>query len=643
MLLAGTLMSLPTWAAAAPDPGRTSPAPVTPDPAPPPAESPARPNILWITAEDLSPELGGWGDPLAQTPNLNRLAAEGVRYSHAYANYPVCAPARSTLIFGVYASTLGTEHMRSFRPVPPWFRLLPEYLRMAGYYTSNNAKTDYNFRGNWAAAWDASGPDAHYRNRPPGKPFFSVFNLEITHESQLKPTHIAERVEQGLLPAAPRIDPADVVLPPYHPDRAAIRTDWARQYDLVTALDTQAGALLSELEDAGLAEQTIVFFFADHGGSLARSKRFVYDTGTRVPLIVRVPERFGALAPDGTAGTSPRLVSFVDFAPTLLALAKLPAPPQMQGRAFLGERVGQAAPEVLLARGRMDERDDLVRAITDGDWRYVRHFHPQRPDGRHLAFPFRMQRNWQAWRDACADGDCDRTQQAFWRPRPAEALFHTAADPWEVQNLADDPAHAERRARMARRLEDRLIAIRDLGFVPESMLSALTRGRTPYAYGRSADYPIHRIVPLALAATAQAEPAGDRRERLTAALSDPHPVLRWWALQGAALHPALARGEVARLRALATDDPHSAIRAAAAAALAGIGETAQAQAVLLDLLDTDDDIARLEVMSRVEDLGWIGRMPRALIRRLAKDPQAPRSAAVAAYWKTQRSWMFLPW
>ena len=603
----------------------------------------ARPNILWITTEDLSPLLGSYGDPHAETPNLDRLAADGLRFTHAYANYPVCAPARSTLIFGVYASTLGTEHMRSFQRVPPWFRLLPQYLRMAGYYTSNNAKTDYNFYGNWDAAWDASGPDAHYRNRPPGRPFFAVFNLDITHESQLAPAQIAKRVASGELPQEPRLDPAQIELPPYHPDRPEIRTDWARQYDLVTALDRQVGQLLAELDAAGLAEDTIVFFFSDHGGTLARSKRFVYDTGTRVPLILRIPERFAALAPDGRTGVSERLVSFVDFAPTLLALARMPPPPQMQGHAFLGERVQPAERIVLLGRGRMDERDDLVRAVTDGDWRYVRNFQPQRPDGRHLEFPFRMQRNWSAWHDACDAGDCNAAQRAFWEPRPAEALFHTAADPWEVTNLAADPAQAARKDRLARLLERQLIAIRDLGFVPESMLPTLAGGEPPYSYGRSAAYPIDRIVPLALAATSSESLDATRRAQLAQALADPHPVLRYWGAVGCLLRPDLAAEQADRLRALALDDGYSAVRAAAAAALAASGEEEQALAVLLGLLETDDDIARLEVMSRVEDLGWIDRVPRALIRSIAEDQQTPRSAHIAQYWRTVRAWMFLPW
>ena len=603
----------------------------------------SRPNILWITTEDIGPYLGAYGDDLAETPNLDRLAAEGLRFDHAYANYPVCAPARSTLIFGVYASTLGTEHMRSWRPVPRTFGLLPQYLRRSGYYCSNNSKTDYNFRGRGELAWNASGPEAHWRNRPPGHPFFSVFNIETTHEARLKPSHVADRVAKGELPPQPRIDPEQLDLPPYLPDLAALREDRARLYDLITAMDAEVGERLAELESAGLADDTIVFFFSDHGGSLPRSKRFVYDTGTHVPLLVRIPERFAALAPEGRKGSSERLVSFVDFAPTLLDLAGIIPPPQMQGRPFLGPWVGAADSAVLLGRGRMDERDDLVRAVTDGDWRYIRNFQPQRPDGRHLEFAFTMQRGWSAWRDACDDGQCDAGERAFWEPRPSELLFHTASDPWETHDLAGDPAQDARKHRLRRALRQRLIETRDTGFIPESMLDRLTGPDTPYEYAHSDRYPIARIVPLALAATRR-----DTRPStlLLDSLDDPHPVMRYWGLMGFVVHPQLAGEAADALRRISEDDPYPANRAAAAAALAGTdGGKAKALSVLLGLLELDDDLAVLEAMSRIEDLGWIDQVPMATVRLLADAPREhPWSERVAKYWRSERGWWrWLPW
>jgi arylsulfatase A-like enzyme len=600
-----------------------------------PSPGPGRPNILWITTEDISPYLGAYGDALAETPNLDRLAAEGLRFEHAYANFPVCAPARSTLIFGVYASTLGTEPMRSLRPVPRYFGLLPQYLQRVGYYTTNNRKTDYNFLGRGELAWNASGPEAHWRNRPPGQPFFSVFNIETTHEARLKPSHVDKHIATGELPRAPRVDPAHIDLPPYLPDLPVLREDWARLYDLITAMDAEVGQRLQELEADGLADETVVFFFSDHGGGLPRSKRFVYDTGTRVPLLVRIPERFARLAPEGRSGVSSRLVSFVDFAPTVLSLAGTIAPPQMQGRAFLGRWTPPADSVVLLGRARMDERDDLVRAITDGDWRYIRNFQPQRPDGRHLEFPFTMQRGWPAWAEACADGLCDARQQAFWQERPSELLFHTASDPWEVEDLADDPAQAARKHGLRRALEQRLIETRDTGFIPESMLDALARPETPYDYARSDRYPIERIVPLAFAATDRAAPAPS----LLDSLDDPHPVIRYWGLMACIVHPDLASGAAETLRRISVGDAYPSNRAAAATALARGGDEAEARKVLLGLLALDNDFAVLEAMNRIEDLGWIDQVPMATIRQLIDARrERPWAARLADYWHSQRAW-----
>ncbi len=601
-----------------------------------------KPNILWISAEDIGPDLGSYGDPLARTPNLDALAADGLRFEHAYANFPVCAPARSTLIFGIYASTLGTEHMRSFRPVPRWFRLLPQYLRQAGYYCSNNHKTDYNFRGNWGAAWNASGPDAHWRNRPPGRPFFSVFNIETTHEARLKPAHVDEDVAAGIVPAEPRVAPEQVVLPPYYPDVKALRTDRARLYDLIDAMDAEVGTLLGQLETDGLADDTIVLFFSDHGGSLPRSKRFVYDTGTRVPLILRIPERFADLAPEGRTGVSERLVSFVDFAPTMLRVAGMLRPPQMQGRAFLGEPVDAPRATVLLGRGRMDERGDLVRAVTDGNWRYVRNFQPQRPEGRYLQFPFEMQRGWKAWRRACEDDRCDPQQQAFWLPRPAEMLFHTAVDPWEVDDLAADPEQQGRAYSMRQALIRRLIETRDTGFIPESMLDTLSRPRTPYDYAQGPDYPIARIVGTAFAAT---DPRRSSGKSLLPLLDDPHPVIRYWALMGLVLDPDFAATAPAALLRIGADDAFPANRAAAAAALAGIGEEAPARSILLELLRHDHDMAVLDAMNRIEDLDGVDAVPIDEIDRIISARKThPWSARLADHWHAQRGWRrWWPW
>ncbi|HVJ66733.1 MAG TPA: sulfatase, partial [Caulifigura sp.] len=269
-----------------------------------------RPNILWITAEDHGPQLGCYGDAYAVTPNLDAFAQRACRYTFCWSNCPVCAPARTTLITGMYAQSLGAEHMRSMVPVPNGFQLLPQHLRRAGYYCSNNVKEDYNLAPE-GQVWDESSNRAHWRKRGKGQPFFAVFNHTITHESQIR----------NKIDAADRVhDPAGARVPAYHPDTPEVRKDWAQYYDRLTMMDTQVGQLFRDLEADGLADDTIVFFFSDHGSGMPRSKRWLYDSGLHVPLLVHIPKRWRYLAAVDfePAGVSSRLVSFVDFAPTIL-------------------------------------------------------------------------------------------------------------------------------------------------------------------------------------------------------------------------------------------------------------------------------------------------------------------------------------
>ena len=334
-----------------------------------------RPNILWITSEDNSPLLGCYGDTFATTPRLDKLAAEGVLYENAFANAPVCAPARCTIITGMYACSLGTHHMRSRYAIPSWVKAYPRYLRKAGYYCTNRSKTDNNIAWNDKAPWNACSKRAGYGKRKPGQPFFSFVNITVSHESSI---HRKQ--------AKTRHDTAKVPLPPYHPDTPDIRHDWAQYYDKVEDMDGRVGRILDKLEADGLADDTIVFYYADHGGVLCRSKRFLYDTGTRVPMIVRFPKNYRHLAPGKPGTRTDRIVSFVGLAPTLLSLAGIKVPDHMQGEAFLG---AQARPErdyAYLFRGRMDERYDMARAIRDKKYKYIRNYMPHRIWGLHVAY-----------------------------------------------------------------------------------------------------------------------------------------------------------------------------------------------------------------------------------------------------------------
>src|SRR5262245_50768310 len=330
------------------------------------AAGPERPNILWVTSEDMGPHLGCYGDAYATTPNLDRLAAQGLRYRVAWSNAPVCATARTTIISGLYPPATGAEHMRSLVPMPGAVKMYPQYLRDAGYYCTNHSKEDYNL-AKPGKVWDESSNRAHYKNRQPGQPFFAVFNLLISHESQIR-TRPHKAVH----------DPAKARIPAYHPDAPEVRQDWAQYYDKVTEMDAQAGQLLRELAEAGLADDTIVFYYADHGSGMPRNKRTACDSGLHVPFIGYFPLKWRHLAPPDYApgGVSDRLISFVDLAPTLLSLAGVRPPAELQGRAFLGPFAAPPREYVHGFRGRMDERIDCVRSVRDRRYVYVRNYMP---------------------------------------------------------------------------------------------------------------------------------------------------------------------------------------------------------------------------------------------------------------------------
>jgi arylsulfatase A-like enzyme len=471
------------------------------------------PNILWITAEDISPWLGCYGDHNATTPNLDRLASEGVIYLNAFANAPVCAPARCTIITGMYPPGLGTQHMRSTNEVPDFVRLYPGYLRDAGYYCTNNQKKDYNLVEK-TDEWNESSGTAHYKNRAPGQPFFAIFNFTVCHESCIHKT--MEKLVH---------DPAAMVIPPYQPDLPEIRHDWAQFYDKITTMDTLAGNILAELEESGLSDSTIVIFYGDHGGILGRSKRFMYQTGLRVPMIVRVPDLYKHLAP-GTKGSHiKRLVSFIDLAPTLLNLAGIPIPDYMQGNAFLGHDQPEASPYAYTFRGRMDERYDFCRGTFSEDFHYIINYMPHRKYAQHLEYLWRAP-SMRAWEKAYLEGKCNPEQRRFFESKPFEELYDRAADPWEVNNLADDPAYADVLEELRVATLDWQLSIRDAGFIPEGMLKKINAGGKIYDFTRTDAYPLEKILETATMAG-----AGDPENipEIISRLRDSNSIVRYWA------------------------------------------------------------------------------------------------------------------
>ena len=338
-----------------------------------------KPNILWLTSEDHSPTMGCYGDKVARTPNIDALAAKGMLFKKAWSVAPVCAPARTTIISGLYPSSTGGLHMRSMVSMPKGTQMYPEFLREAGYYCTNNSKTDYNLREP-AKLWDASSGNASWKNRPKDQPFFAIFNSTKSHESQIRTR-----------PHTQITKPEDIRVPAYHPDTPEVRQDWAQYYDKVSEADADAGKRLKELEEAGLADDTIVFYYADHGSGMPRSKRWPSNSGLHVPFVVYFPEKYKHLAPkEYTAGgQSDRLISFVDLAPTLLSLVGIQPPEWMQGHAFAGPFQTEPQPFIFGLRGRMDERMDLVRSVTDGRYVYLRNYLPHLSQGQHVDTQFK--------------------------------------------------------------------------------------------------------------------------------------------------------------------------------------------------------------------------------------------------------------
>lgn len=442
-----------------------------------------RPNILWITTHDINPDLscyaGVWpGAEYAQTPNLDQLAAAGTRYDNAFATTPVCAPSRSAILTGMYPTAIGTLHMRS-RAVPPAeVRCFPEYLRAAGYYCTNNAFSDFQFQVP-VTVWDDHSTTAHWRNRPdPDQPFFAVFHGMLTHESQIYAADEQYQRNTSRLSPEQRHDPALAPLPPYFPDTPVFRQAWARYSDNISAMDHQVGDLLQQLEDDGLADSTLVVFWSDHGMGMPRAKRWPYESGLHVPLIMRWP---GHLAP----GTSySQLVALMDISATMLLVAGLDVPTQMHAQPLFdaqGQLATQPRQFIFGHRDRMDEQEDTIRTVRDARFRYIRNYHPDRSGMQHHEYADRMA-TWQEFRrlffeEATMRGRGElpnlltpAQRRVIASSKPSEELYDLLADPYEIENLADDPRYAADLERLRTALTEWQQQYGDLGMIAEEQL-----------------------------------------------------------------------------------------------------------------------------------------------------------------------------
>jgi arylsulfatase A-like enzyme len=522
-----------------------------------PAEELARPNVIWITSEDNSASwLGCYGNAQAQTPTLDALAARSVVLDRAYTNAAVCAVARSTILRGMHAVTQGTLHMRSRPQLPNLIIPYVTDLRGSGYFCTNNAKTDYNWAGNDAALWDQCNGKAHYKNRKNQQPFFAVFNFTETHESSLFENQLARRKS--------RLDPAQVVLPPFVPDLPEMRSDFAHYHDCVTRMDARVKEVLDELEASGEAENTIVFYYSDHGGATPRGKRYLYESGVRVPLMVHVPKRWQQLCSIPMGQRSSELVSFVDFAPTLLSLCEVKIPASMQGRPFLGKARREPAKDdvVFFYADRFDEIHGMRRAISDGRYKYMRHFTPSMPTAPYSFYQF-GQAGWRAWHTAWKNDTLKPEHRALWEsPTSSELLFDLQNDPHEMKDLSQDPAMKERLLVMRQRLQQAMIENFDTGLVPEPMFDEVG-ATTIHEHLHQPSFDRKAISTLAFAATSRNE--ADLPALLEAMASD-DPVKRYWGAQGC-VNLGKSASKAQDLLKKLLDDKHPAVAVSAAHAM----------------------------------------------------------------------------
>jgi len=439
-------------------------------------------NVVWISCEDMGPVLSAYGNKAVHTPNIDRLANEGIKYTNAYATVGVCAPSRFSIITGMYPARLGAHNMRTgdhnnfkwpediklrkdkgvldksgknvpdYEVVPPaYVKPFPEYLRAKGYYCVNDNKCDYQFNAPFTA-WDDVYGGGSYKNAPEGRPFFYVKNYYTTHESRIwlrkdKPMTVA---------------PSSVSVPDYYADIPIVREGIARKYSNIEALDKEVGILLDALEADGVMENSVIFFWSDHGGNLLRQKRAVGDSGLHVPLIIRYPDGYRA------GETESRMVSLMDLGPTVLSLTGQKPPKYMDGKAFAGPFEEAPRDYIYGSADRFDESTDMQRSVLDGRYVYIKNFMPELPLIYRNRYREQIPMNKHLI-ELDAEGKLEGdAAYIFMKTKPLEELYDLKNDPYEVHNLANDPAHAEKLKLLRSQLSQWQASIKDRGFTPES-------------------------------------------------------------------------------------------------------------------------------------------------------------------------------
>jgi N-sulfoglucosamine sulfohydrolase len=554
---------------------------------------PGRPHILWLTLEDSSAyQFSCYGNRDIKTPTIDSLAETGVRFTNVSSVAPHCSVSRSTLICGSWATTYGMDY-HSMSVATPEDIFFPTRLRDADYYCTNNRKNDFNTSAkSIGTLWNVRGDSATYSDPRRGaeQPFFSMFNFGPTHMSRFRSFDLAGRRDLRSL----GIDPAKIFLPPHVPDNAESRSDQALMLERSLEADAWLKAILEDLKARKLDDDTIIFFFSDHGGAMPRGKGFPFESGLRAPLIVSVPPEWQARAGTKPGTVDDRVIGFEDFAPTVLELAGIKPPPSMQGKSFLGEGVATRKEFQFSIRTNQAEHYDPCRTATDGRFKYIRAYIPHKPFGLRNFFQWGVPSNL-AWDRLALSGKCDRAEwlQPF-QPKASEMLFDLQSDPWELENLAASPEHRETLVRFRSAVSRHVRDSGDLGFFPGKLR---IKDGGVHSWVRKTNYP---LAELHEAAEIAGMPSAADILRLTDWLSSTHAELRYWGAVG--LCTLGSRGQLSDCPPLMSviGDPVEEVACAAADAACYLGREKEGMAKLLEQLAKGSPMA----YSSLEAMTW---------------------------------------
>jgi len=565
-----------------------------------------RPNILWITYEDTSPQfIGCYGNKDARTPVMDRLASTGVRFTNAFSTGTVCSPSRTTLITGVKTYVLGTGNHRSNYAIPSFIHGFPYYLKQAGYYTSNNSKTDYNVRNPEdfiKDAWHESSNKAGWWNRTPGQPFFAVFNFMDSHQSRTM-TFPYETYKEMVLD---ELQPQEVIgenafnMPPFYRDSPEMRKQFSRVYNSIALTDKKMGELLKRLDQDHLTDSTIIFCFADHGEGIPRGKTNGINLGYRVPFIAWFPPMYKDLSPWKTGGVvTDELISFEDMAPTILALAGAPVPGYMKGRVLIGDKRSTPVSHIVLSSDRSDNGIDMVRSVTDGQYMYSRNFMPFMPEARYIRY-MEVSSIKQQMRKDLAEGKLNALQKSLFIDRPTEFLFDIRNDLWEVNNLAPDPKFSNLLMRMRTQLNSELLSQRDIMLLPEYELNLISASTTPFEYRLdNSNFPVEEIYAAASLSGKRGKQVALQQVNL---LKSSNKIVRYWAVTGLRSQSTDVLNAYRSLIAAAMADSYSLVSITAAAILFQLDKDKAAQDKLITFCRNDDALLALTTINYLQYL-----------------------------------------